>query len=311
MISLNRFKPSDTAADIVLALERDGYVIIENLAAPDLIARVTRELQPHIDAREPGFESMMGVLTRRFGRLLMRSTAVQDLLTEPLVLSVADLLLLPYCARYQVNYTGVMYIEPGETAQALHRDTGFYPIQNPAPPMLLASMWALTDFTAENGATRLVPGSRHWTDERAPTAEEIIVAEMPAGSVLLYVGNTFHGGGENRADSARYGLALHYSLGWLRQEENQYLAVPLEEARKLPKKVQELMGYALGTAALGFVDHQDPNEFLNGTAGDSAGDIYGGLRERDAEVQRLRIADADAVGRPYYDIPLPDDKLSG
>lgn len=310
MTSLNRFEATDAAADILPVLERDGYVIIENLAPPDLVARVTSELQPYIDERGPGFESMMGVFTRRFGRLLLRSTSVQELLVNPLMLSIADLLLLPYCARYQVNYTGVMYIEPGETAQPMHRDTGFYPFQNPAPPLLLATMWALNDFTLDNGATRLVPGSRHWPDDRLPMADEIIAAEMPAGSVLLYIGSTFHGGGENRSDVPRYGLALHYSLGWLRQEENQYLAVPLEEARKLPKQVQELMGYALGTAALGFVDHQDPNEFLNGTAGEGSGDIYGGLRKRDAELQRIRVADTAAVGRPYSEVPLPGDQFT-
>ena len=140
-------------------------------------------------------------------------------------------------------------------------------------------MWALSDFTFDNGATRLVPGSRHWTDAREPRADEVIAAEMPAGSVLLYIGSTLHGGGANVTDAARYGLALHYSLGWLRQEENQYLALTQDEARALPKNIQELMGYALGAAALGFVDHQDPNDVLNGRAGDQSGDIYGGLRE--------------------------------
>jgi ectoine hydroxylase-related dioxygenase (phytanoyl-CoA dioxygenase family) len=105
------------------------------------------ELAPHLDARGAGNENMTGEHTRRFGRLLLRSTEVQKLLTHPAVLALADAILLPHCVRYQINYTGAMYLEPGETAQPLHRDTGFYPIQNPAPPLLLSTMWALTDFT--------------------------------------------------------------------------------------------------------------------------------------------------------------------
>jgi ectoine hydroxylase-related dioxygenase (phytanoyl-CoA dioxygenase family)/AcrR family transcriptional regulator len=249
---------------VVSALAKDGYAIVENLLTADQLAALWRELGPHLDARPPGKDNMMGVRTRRFGRLLARSSTVQALLIHPLVLSAADAVLLPYCVRYHINYTGVMFLEPGETKQPLHRDTGFYPFQNPAPPLLLSTLWAVSDFTAGNGATCLVPGSRHWNDTREPKPEEIVAAEMPAGSVLLYLGSTFHGGGANRSNEARFGLALHYALGWLRQEENQYLAVPIEEARKLPRKIQELMGYAMGGSALGFVDHQDPNEFLNG-----------------------------------------------
>ena len=167
---------------------------------------------------------------------------------------------------------------------------------------MLSTLWAVSDFSAGNGATCLVPGSRHWNDTREPKPEEIVAAEMPAGSVLLYLGSTFHGGGANRSSEARFGLALHYALGWLRQEENQYLAVPIEEARKLPRKIQELMGYAMGGSALGFVDHQDPNEFLNGSAGAESGDIYGGLMEADQALERFKISGTAAVGRHYYDV---------
>jgi ectoine hydroxylase-related dioxygenase (phytanoyl-CoA dioxygenase family) len=152
-----------------------------------------------------------------------------------------------------------------------------------------------------------VPGSRHWQDAREPSPEEVVVAEMPAGSVLLYIGSTLHGGGANRSNDARYGLALHYALGWLRQEENQYLAVPLEQASKLPQQIQELMGYSLGTAALGFVDHQDPNDFLNGRAESESGDIYGGLLDADKALQRFKITETEAVGRPYFEVPASKD----
>ena len=310
---------SDTVPELIApALERDGYAIIENLLSPDQLEKIREELHPHLKAQATGDESMMGERTRRFGRLLLRSQMAQELVTHPLILSVADAVLLPYCVRYQINYTGVMYLEPGETAQPLHRDTGFYPIQNPAPPLLLATMWAISDFTIENGATCLVPGSRHWEDARDPKPEETVVAEMPAGSVLLYIGSTIHGGGANRSDAARFGLALHYALGWLRQEENQYLAVPIDAARALPKQVQELLGYALGTSALGFVDHQDPNDFLNGSTGSATGDIYGDLMTADNALERFKISGTAAVGRRYFEEarmgptppPPPKQKIS-
>ncbi len=307
----NSFSRDTTPEAVMPTLERDGYVIIENLLSSDQLQRIREELRPHLEARAPGDGNLMGTLTRRFGRLLSRSKTVQELITHPLVLAVADALLLPYCVRYQLNYTGVMYLEPGETAQPLHRDTGFYPIQNPAPPLLLSTMWAISDFTADNGATRLVTGSRHWEDAREPTTAELAIAEMPAGSVLLYIGNTLHGGGANRSDAARFGLALHYALGWLRQEENQYLAVPAEEARALPRQIQELIGYSLGTAALGFVDHQDPNVFLNENSDVASGDIYGELLVADNALERFKISATEAVGRRYFDDAIEPPAVAG
>lgn len=301
-MSANRFSTNDSPSVVSPALEGDGYAIVENVLNENELEIIRKELAPQLESRAPGKENMMGVSTRRFGRLLAHSTMVQTLLTHPAVLALADAILLPHCVRYQVNYTGVMYLEPGETAQPLHRDTGFYPIQNPAPPLLLSTMWALSDFTASNGATRIVPGSHHWPDGRAPKPEELVVAEMPAGSVLVYVGSTLHGGGANRSNAARYGLALHYALGWLRQEENQYLAVTPEDARKMPRQIQELMGYSLGAAALGFVDHQDPNDFLNQGAANTSGDIYGGLKEADNALRRFKVTTSGVTGRHYYDV---------
>ena len=309
MAQLKTFAPDATRDAIAASISQEGYAIVEDLLDTKQLAMVREELQPHLQTRAPGSEEsadgneeFLGQYTRRLGSLLDRSEAVQGMIAHPLILSVADAVLLPYCVRYQLSYTGVMYLEPGEISQALHRDTGMFPIQNPAPPLILATMWAMSDFTAENGATCLVPGSRHWDDARQPRREEIIAAEMPAGSVVIYTGNTLHGGGANRSAEPRYGLALQYNLAWLRQEENQYMAVPLEKARKLPRKIQELMGYSLATGALGFVDHQDPNEVLNGTASEGAGQIYGDLREADSALERFKISGTAAVGWQRYDV---------
>lgn len=308
MSEQTRFGAETAPEAIAAALDGPGYAIVENLLSSDQLGALQRELGPHLEARAPGNDEMMGKYTQRFGALLARSYTVQSLVTHPLVLSVADALLLPYCVRYHINYTGVMVIGPGETRQPLHRDTGFYPIQNPAPPLLLATIWAVSDFSAKNGATRLIPGSRHWDDVREPQPSDIAVADMPAGSVLLYVGSTFHGGGANQSNESRFGLALHYALGWLRQEENQYLSVPREVARKLPEKIQALMGYSLGASALGFVDHQDPLDFLNERAGSESGDIYGGVLDADKALKRFKVSGTAAVGRRYFDIAPAGDR---
>ena len=299
MTRLNTFDADVGADPLVTAIERDGYAIVRELLDPETLARLSGELAPHLAATESGGpDAFFGQRTKRFGALLSRCPTTRDMVVHPLLLEIADRVLGPYCARYRIHYTGVMHIEPGETAQAMHRDTGLYPIQNPAPPLTLATMWAVSDFTEENGATRIVPGSHRWPDGRVPAPDEIAAAEMPAGSMLVYVGSTIHGGGANRANAARCGVALHYALGWLRQEENQYLAVPMEEARTFPRQLQCLMGYDLGTVNLGFVDHKHPNDVLNGTAGAQAGELGPqALMDADNAIQRLRIAGTEAVGR--------------
>ena len=299
MAELNIFDTGVGADPLVDAIERDGYAIVRELLDHGTVARLAGELAPHLEATQTGDpDPFFGSRTKRFGALLSRCATARDMVVYPLVLAVADRVLGPYCARYQINYTGIMHIEPGESAQVMHRDTGLYPIQNPAPPLTLATMWAVTDFTVENGATRIVPGSHRWPDARVPDAEEIGAAEMPAGSLMIYVGNMIHGGGANSSNAARCGLALHYSLGWLRQEENQYLAVPMEEARTFTRQLQCLMGYDLGSVNLGFVDHKHPNDVLNGTSGDGPGALGPqALMDADNAIRRFRVEGTEAVGR--------------
>ena len=127
--------------------------------------------------------------------------------------------------------------------------------------MIMPAMWALTDFTAENGGTQIVPGSHVWEHERAPFADEVVNAEMPAGSVLFYLGGTWHGGGDNKSNTMRTGMALQYSLSWLRQEENQYLANPPEVAKDYPERLRRLIGYDFGGPYLGFHNGDDHDRY--------------------------------------------------
>jgi ectoine hydroxylase-related dioxygenase (phytanoyl-CoA dioxygenase family) len=301
-----QFFDSGVSADVLAgAIAGDGYAIVRDVLSEDVLGRLAGELRPHLDATatDDG-DAFMGHKTKRFGALLSKCPTTRDMVTHPLILETADRVLGPYCARYQLNYTGVMNIEPGESVQTMHRDAGFYPFQNPSPPLILATMWAVTDFTVENGSTRIVPGSHQWPDERMPSSDEIVAAEMPAGSVMMYVGGLIHGGGNNRSIDARCGLALHYSLGWLRQEENQYLAVPSAEARAFSPQLQRLMGYDLGTVNLGFVDHQHPNDVLNQVAGEGAGVLAPqDLMEADNAIRRFKVAETKAVGRTRFDVP--------
>jgi ectoine hydroxylase-related dioxygenase (phytanoyl-CoA dioxygenase family) len=153
-------------------------------------------------------------------------------------------------------------IGPGEVAQALHHDDGVYPLPRPHPEVVANVMWALDDFTAHNGATRLVPGSHRWIDERPGEGTPTVTAEMPAGSAMLYVGSLWHGGGANTTGRPRLGVAIEYVAAWLRPQETQLLAVPPDVARQLPERLQELLGYNVYPPFLGYVDGRHPRRVL-------------------------------------------------
>ena len=299
----NVFEAGSDASEVATAVTRDGYAVVRDALDTDTLAAVTTDLQPYLDAAHTGHEEFMGSLTKRFGALVAKSTAVQALIMHPTVLAAADHALLPSCVTYQLHYTGVMHLEPGEKQQVLHRDTSVYPFANPCPPLTVATMWAVTDFTRQNGGTRICPSSHKWANDRAPVRADVVATEMPAGSVLIYLGNVVHGGGSNRSDKARTGVALHYSLGWLRQEENQYLAVTQEQARTLPDELQELLGYSLGSSNFGFVDHIAPKDYLHGTRDPSESDLSpDGMSERVDGLQRFHVSHTARGPARHYDV---------
>jgi hypothetical protein len=256
-----------TAEDLVGVLQQDGCVIVRNLVPASLLDAIYSELAPFIDATTGGRDDFAGLLTQRTGSLVARSQSFQQIALHPLVLDTAGKVLGPYCKKFQLHLTQVIKINPGESAQTLHQDQLVYdPFRFPrGMDCELHTMWALTDFTEENGATRVIPGSHKWEDGRSPVPEETVAAAMPRGSVMLFTGSVYHGGGANRSSEPRLGIEVGYNLGWLRQEENQYLAVPPAIARQLPEQLQRLIGYSLGGYALGyFGDVQHPKEALKG-----------------------------------------------
>jgi len=285
--SLNVVAPDAPAAHINELISRDGYVIIENLACAPA-GRAREELSQYLDDIPYGENDWLGGHTKRFGNVLKRSPAARELVIHPGVMTIADQILLPNCARYQLNFSSVIYIEPGETVQTLHRDNAIYPFEHPCPAILLPTMWALTDFTAANGGTQIVPGSHLWEKDRQPMVDEVINAEMPAGSLLIYLGGVWHGGGQNRSNTPRMGLSLQYVAGWLRQEENQYLANPPEVAREYPEPLQRLIGYDFGGPFLGFANGGDPKAILdNGYDGRSPRNVHRSRPDIDAAAARM------------------------
>ena len=245
--------PGNAGPDAVLeVIQRDGAVILADVLDAGGVDRVLGELMPYIEATGDGRDDFSGRHTTRTGALVARSPACRELILNDTVLTSARRFLEPYCERIQLHLTQIIRLKPGQPAQAIHRDRwawGTY-LQGIEPQF--NTIWALTDFTEENGATLVVPGSTGWPDDRRPEPSEIGRAVMSRGSVLLYTGSVFHGGGENRSSGDRIGANLTYALGWLRQEENQYLSCPPEIARDLPRPLQDLLGYTLGSYALGY-----------------------------------------------------------
>lgn len=245
--------PATAAPDDILAvIDRDGAVILGNVMAPAEVDRLVAEIMPWVEATPTGADGFSGVRTTRTGALVARSATSRELILNPLINTLCERFLKPNCERYQLHLGQVIRIMPGQTAQPIHRDRWAWGTHLKGVEPQLNTIWALTDFRRENGATQVVPGSIDWPDDRRPTEDEITWAEMPRGSVLIYTGTVFHGGGANTSDGDRLGLNITYSLGWLRQEENQYLSCPPEIARTLDPALQKLIGYDIGAYALGY-----------------------------------------------------------
>jgi ectoine hydroxylase-related dioxygenase (phytanoyl-CoA dioxygenase family) len=247
---------------VVQLLRQDGALIIKDIISPQVVDQLTAEMQPYINATPTGRDEFTGHTTRRTGALAARSAACRDLIVNDLVLGSAKEYLKPFTRKIILHLTQTIDIGPGAAAQEIHRDRyawGKYLPREIEPQF--NTIWALTDFTAENGATQCVPGSQDWDWSQSHTAEQICHAEMTKGSVFIYSGSVLHAGGENRSSAHRLGLNLTYCLGWLRQEENQYLSCPPEIAKNFDPALQDLLGYTQGEYALGYyTDPTDPTD---------------------------------------------------
>ena len=252
MAELKHFDSTVDVKTITDTLEKDGALILDNVVSADFLAALRAETDPYMEATSNGADDFGGRLTTRTGGLVMRSEKCRALVMDERILEPCNAFLGPYCEKVQLHLTQIIRIRGGQTAQPIHRDRWAWGTHLAHVEPQFNTIWAITDFTAENGATQVVPGSTKWPDNAEIKPEQITQAEMRAGSVLIYSGSVFHGGGENRSSSDRIGINITYTWGWLRQEENQYLTCPPELAKTLPRELQALVGYSMGQYALGY-----------------------------------------------------------
>tara|TARA_B100000809_G_C14982504_1_gene475038 strand:- start:51 stop:926 length:876 start_codon:yes stop_codon:yes gene_type:complete len=261
MPEIQYFNAVDSRDEMIASLKKDGAIIVEDAVDESFINSLREETDPYMELSRPGQDEFSGKYTTRTGGLVSRSSKCRDLIQNQLILDMCDGLLLEHCGRYQLHLTQIIRVKPKETKQLIHKDKWAWGNDlNHLEPQL-NTIWALSEFTNENGATRVAPGSSNWDDKREIDEEEIVQAAMRPGSVLIYTGSVFHGAGSNESSADRIGLNITYTLGWLRQEENQYLSTPPDVAKDLDPKLLKLIGYSMGNYALGyFTPPGDPGE---------------------------------------------------
>lgn len=246
------------------ALLREGYCIIPQALPAGTIGALDADLETPF-ARTPfGQGGFYGETTKRFGRLLVRSPHAAALVQHELILGIAERVLLPWCDRIQLNVAQAIAIHPGAPAQLPHRDQDMWAGAKGEVEYLLNVIWPLSEFRAENGATRVWPRS-HGAEALAPEpATEPVAAAMAPGAALLFLGSTLHGAGANRTDAVRRGVVVGYSLGWLKPYENQWLAYPPQVAQSFPPELAALVGYRQHRPNLGNYEGQCPSVLLGG-----------------------------------------------
>ena len=282
MNGLTRLANISTVDDVVAILERDGGVIIENFLAADVLEEIKSDLVPHLDAKSGGNNEFSGFQTRRMSALFAYSRRMADIATHPLYLPAAERI-VNQPVRYwtgeyrhemspglRIGVTQIIQIGPGQPAQILHRDDWAFLWRHPTNgrEARLQIMIAMSEFSAANGGTLVIPGSHRWDDERIPRPEEAISTEMKPGSALLFVGSLYHGGGANRTtDQYRTGFGMGLDAGNIRQEENMYLSMPREVVASYPEQIQRLLGWSVNASNyMGWVEIDgrmaDPIELL-------------------------------------------------
>jgi ectoine hydroxylase-related dioxygenase (phytanoyl-CoA dioxygenase family) len=264
-VELTHFPPDTPTSTICAHLRQWGYAIVDDVVDDDTMDRLAAEAAPYIEGAGTGRDEYDGRQTSRAGALIARCPTSRELVMHPTAIGVVSEF-LGHTTTFQLHLTQIISIGDSETQQKLHRDQmafDFFPF--PADYHVQCNtMWALTDFSVENGGTHVIPGSSGLPDDVAlamPSAQ----VEMRRGSLLFYDGKVFHGGGANRSGTPRQGVNITYCVGWVRQEENQYLACPPEIARELDDDLLKVMGYQEGAFALGYVgDQEDPLAVLRG-----------------------------------------------
>lgn len=239
-------------------LERDGFVVFERLIPSDLVEEIRSDIVPRF-RHDGGRNNFEGFATQRLYALVEKTLSCNPLVEHPLVLALLDRILEP---NYLLSQLQAINIRPGEAQQPFHFDDAFYPWPRPRRALGAATVWAIDDFTTENGATVVVPGSHHWADE-TPSPEQGRPVVMPKGSVVFFLGTLWHGGGANRTEAGRLCITAQYCAPYLRQQENFALSVSKERVRQCSEHMQRMLGYSIHGPFMGFVDGMHPKRILD------------------------------------------------
>jgi len=259
-----------TVQEHVAKVAEDGYTIIEDAIDLDHIDALAADLD-RLEAdlgTVPATNSFEGSATWRIYNLLVHGDLYERIPVHPNVLPIVEGVLDYGCL---VSSLSSIAIGEGETAQPIHADDQLIPLPKPHPPTVCNTMWALTDFTEANGATRIIPGT-HLFNHSPNYGQhyDSIPAEMAKGSVLVWHGSLWHGGGANTTSQRRVGIAMNYCAGYIRQQENQQLGIPIDVARGFSPRLRELVGYGIYNGLIGHIDKHDPAHLLLDRAGDSS-----------------------------------------
>ncbi|MFI9508989.1 phytanoyl-CoA dioxygenase family protein [Nocardia sp. NPDC052566] len=247
--------PAVADADLA-AVQRDGYVILPDLLTPDELDAIREAVAPLLDRH--GRNHFEGHTTQRVYSVLNKTRTCDQIADHPRVLALLDRLFLP---NYLLSMLQVINILPGEQAQMLHTDDGFYPLPRPRKALGAATIWAVDDFTADNGATDILPRSHLWGD-RMPTGAEREPVLMRAGSCVFFLGTLWHGGGENRSAAPRLAVTAQYCEPWLRPQEAFTLSTTRDTVRAVSEDIRRMLGYSIHPPFIGQVDGMHPKRLL-------------------------------------------------
>ena len=291
--AMSAVAPEVTAADVA-RIRADGFVVIEGFLTAREVQDVRAALAPHLARELFGRNPFEGLRTQRVYTLPALAPVFARIVEHPRMLAVCDAFLQP---NYLLTAAQAICIHPGEAAQAVHYDDGFYPFSRPRPPISLATIIAIDDFTAENGATDVIAGSHLWGDD-APTGTvtsehftqesrfghgavgennslmrgaapengmhaQLRPAVMASGSAIVFLGTLWHRGGANRSRAPRLALSTQYCEPWARQQENYTLAIPAETVATFSERVQELLGYSIHPPFMGHTGGLHPKRRLH------------------------------------------------
>jgi phytanoyl-CoA dioxygenase PhyH len=254
--------PPEIVEPAMATIERDGFVVFENVVPPEVCEAIREDVVPRL-SHSSGRNNFEGFATQRLYAVIEKTLACNPLVEHPLILGLLDRLFEP---NYLLSQLQVINILPGEAEQPLHFDDAFYPWPRPRRALGAATIWAIDPFTAENGATVVIPASHTW-DDRAPRPEDLEQRRsivMPPGSVVFFVGTLWHGGGANRTDKGRLCVTAQYCAPFLRQQENFSLSVSRARAKECSEHVQRMLGYSICSPFMGFVDGMHPKRLLQG-----------------------------------------------